>query len=281
MWIFPWIKLTWHSCSMWDKLGWLNCLWQFLCEKLSSFNLKELYYLYAWPWSLCEGRTSFCTGLIPRKICRYLCFWLSLLHPVLYFFFLYWSPSSSLCTLFDFISSNIEEVLSINPPTVFVFGDFTVHHKDWLVYSGGTDRPGELCYNFTISNGFTQMVNFTWIPGCDSHSPALWDLFISSNASICSTMGFPPLRNSDHVVVSVSIVFLSNSKRDAPFHPIYFDYSCADWGGLHDHVRDVLLLLLVNFVSEFRLELMFISLIVSLRSNLTHLHCFLLLVLLP
>ena len=62
---------------------------------------------------------------------------------------------------FDFISSNIEEVLSINLPTVFVFGDFTVHHKDWLVYSGGTDRPGELCYNFTISNGLTQMVNFT------------------------------------------------------------------------------------------------------------------------
>ena len=35
---------------------------------------------------------------------------------------------------------------------VFVFGDFNVHHKDWLTYSGGTDRSGELCYNFPISN---------------------------------------------------------------------------------------------------------------------------------
>ena len=49
------------------------------------------------------------------------------------------------------ISSNIDEVLSINPAAVFVFGDFNVHHKDWLTYSGGTDRPGELCYNFQVN----------------------------------------------------------------------------------------------------------------------------------
>ena len=64
------------------------------------------------------------------------------------------------------------------------------------------------------------------------------DLFISSNASICSTMAFPPSRNSDHVVVSVSIDFPSNSKRDAPFHRIAYDYSLADWDGICDHLRD-------------------------------------------
>ena len=48
------------------------------------------------------------------------------------------------------------------------------------------------------------MVDFpTQIPDCDSHSPALLDLFISSEASICSTMALPPLGNSYHVVVSV------------------------------------------------------------------------------
>ena len=77
----------------------------------------------------------------------YLCFQLALLHSVFYFFFFYRSPSSSLCTFFDSISSNIDEVLSINPPAnVFVFGDFNIHYKYWLTYSGGTDRPGELCY---------------------------------------------------------------------------------------------------------------------------------------
>ena len=101
------------------------------------------------------------------------------------------------------------------------------------------------------------MVNSpTRIPDCDSHSTALMDLFISSDASICSTMASPPLRNSDHVVVSVSIDFPSNSRWDALF-------------------------LLVQFVSGIRLELIYISLIVSIRSSLTHIHGFQLVVLLP
>ena len=86
----------------------------------------------------------------------YLCFQLALLHSVSYFFFLYRSPSSSLCIVFDSISSNIDEVLLINPSAnVFVFGDFNIHHKDRLTYSSGTDRSGELCYNFIISNNLT------------------------------------------------------------------------------------------------------------------------------
>ena len=104
-------------------------------------------------------------------------------------------------------------------------------------------------------------------------SPALLDLFISSDASICSTMTFPPLGNSDNVVVSVSIDFLINSKQDALFHCVAYDYSCGDWNGLCDHLRDVpslnsvLLLLLVNSVSGFRLELIYIPLIVSISQT--------------
>ena len=145
-----------------------------------------------------------------NSVDSYLCFQPALvLHSVSNFFFLYRSPSLLLCMVFDAILSYIDEIFSINPSTnVFVFRDFSIHHKDWLTYSGGTDRPGELCYNFSISNDLTQMVNFpTRIPDCDSHSPALLDLFLSSDASICSTMAFPPLGNSDHVVASVSIDF--------------------------------------------------------------------------
>ena len=141
--------------------------------------------------------------------------------------------------VFDSISSNIDEVLSIKPSAnVFVFGDFNVHHKDWLTYSGGTDRPGELCYNVSISKDLTQIVNFpTQIPDCDSHSSALLDLFISSDTSICSTMAFPPLGNSDHVALSVSIDFSITSKWDTSFHPVAYDYSCADWDSLCNHLR--------------------------------------------
>ena len=70
-------------------------------------------------------------------------------------------------------------------------------------------------------------------------SYALLDLFLSSDAGICSTMALPPVGNSDHVAVLVSMDFLSNSKGDAPFHHIAYDYFHADWDGLRDHLRDV------------------------------------------
>ena len=52
-------------------------------------------------------------------------------------------------------------------------------------------------------------------------------------------MAFPPSGNSDDVVVSVSIDFPINSKQDTSFHCVAYDYSCADWDGLPDHLRDV------------------------------------------
>ena len=103
------------------------------------------------------------------------------------------------------------------------------------------------------------MVNFpAGIRDSNSHTPTYFDLFISSDASICSTMA-----------VSVSIDFPSNLKQNATFHRIAYDYSCVDWDSLCDHLRDVpwedifrlvRLLLLVNFVSGSRLEMMYISL---------------------
>ena len=93
--------------------------------------------------------------------------------------------------------------------------------------------------SFSISNNLIQMVNFpTRIPDCHSQSPALLDFFLSSDTSTYSTMAFPPLGNSDHVV-SVSIDFPSYSKWDAPFHHIAYEYSHADWEGLHDHLRNI------------------------------------------
>ena len=70
LWIFPWIEFSWLSCSMWEKPGWL---WQFHCEGLFSFNLKEFCYSYVvWSCRLFEERTSFCRGLVSRKLCGFL-----------------------------------------------------------------------------------------------------------------------------------------------------------------------------------------------------------------
>ena len=44
---------------------------------------------------------------------------------------------------------------------------------------------------------------------------------------------------SDHVLVSVSIDFPINSKRDPSFHRITYDYSSADWEDPCDHLTHV------------------------------------------
>ena len=135
------------------------------------------------------------------------------------------------------------------------------------------------------------MVNIpTQILDCDSHSPVLLDLFISSDASICSAMASPPFGNSDHVVVSVSID-LHHIDNWMP-HFIALLMTILVLIGtvfviisemFHGRIslNSVLLLLPVNFVSEFGLELMYTFLIESFRSSLTHLHGFQLLLLLP
>ena len=56
------------------------------------------------------------------------------------------------------LSSDIGEVLSINPSAnIFFFGDFKVLYKDWLTYSGVSDRPGELCYSFYLKRPFSDV----------------------------------------------------------------------------------------------------------------------------
>ena len=78
-----------------------------LIVTISSFKPKGLYYSYAWYCSL--GRKE---GLPFVR------------DSVSYFFLLYQSPFLSFCMVFDSISTNTDEVLSINPSAnFFVFGD--------------------------------------------------------------------------------------------------------------------------------------------------------------
>ena len=81
-----------------------------------------------------------------------------------------------------------------------------------------------------------------------------------------------------------------NSKQDVLFHCMAYDYSCADWDGLCDHLKDVpwediFKLSASTAASEFcervQVELMYIPVVESIRSILSHLHGFQLLLLLP
>ena len=94
----------------------------------------------------------------------------------------------------------------------------------------------DLVNSFIIFLSQTTLIRWlTRIPDCDCHSPALLDLFLSSDASICFTMAFPLLGNSDQIL----IIFPSFSQQNALFHRIAYDYSRVDWDGLCDHLRDV------------------------------------------
>ena len=113
-------EISWHSCSLWEKLGSFNWFWQFFCKRLSSFNLKGFFYSYTWSCSLCERKTSFCTGLIYRKlqILSYVFKWL--------YFTQYVNSFSSINHLLHFyavffsISSNIDEGVSIKSLLMFL-----------------------------------------------------------------------------------------------------------------------------------------------------------------
>ena len=73
------------------------------------------------------------------------------------------------------------------------------------------------------------MISFpTRIPDCDSHSPDLFHLFVSSDTNISSTMTFAPLGNSGHIVVSVFINFPSNAKGNV-FRDYLRDASWKDF----------------------------------------------------
>ena len=98
---------------------------------------------------------------------------------------------------------------------LFVFGD--VHH-DWLTYSGGTDQPGELYYNFSISNDLNQMVNFpTRIPDCDSHSPALLDLFLLTLVFVLQWLSL----HWEILIMLFSEFPFTDHLRDVPWEDIF------------------------------------------------------------
>ena len=123
--------------------------------------------------------------------------------------------------------------------------------------------PVNSVLQFFISNDLTQMVNFTTrIPNCDSHSPALLYFF-------CLTLAFVLQWFSLHWEILIMLL----SQFPLTFHHIHNGMPCfivllmtilvliekvfmTIWEMFYERVslKSVLLLLLVNFVSGFRLN---------------------------
>ena len=117
---------------------------------------------------------------LQNSVDSYVCFELALLNSVFYFFVLYRSPPSKLCTVSDSISSNKNEFLSINPSAnVFVLETST--------YNIRTDSPilVELIdlvnsvINFLFQMTLLRWLTFLLESLTVALSPAPLDLFLS------------------------------------------------------------------------------------------------------
>ena len=206
---------------------------------LRKDSSTHMYGLALWSWRkdfLFHGLT------LENSADSYLCFWLALLHSMSYFFFLYGSPSSSLCMVFDSISSNIDEVLSINPSAnVFVFGDFNVHHKDWLTYSGGTDRLVNSVIVF-----LSQITLFRWLTFLLRSQAVIFTVLVFWISFFLLTLVFILQWLSLHWEILIILL----SQFPLTFHHIHNRmhhiiefvmtyYSHPDSDGLCHHLRDV------------------------------------------
>ena len=230
LWIFPWIKLSWHSCSVQTNLG----------DSIDSGNFSVRGYLplvqndssthmqFMWRNEVLLQRDL----SLENSADSYLCFWLALLHSVFYLFFLYQSPFSSWYTVFYSISSNIDEVLTINPSAnVFVFGYFNVHHKEWLTYSGGTDRLVNSAIIF-----LSQVTLLRWLTFLLRSQTLILTVLHFWIWFFLLTLLFVMQWLSLHweiLIMLLSQFPLTSTKFTVrcSFHCIAYDYSCADWDG--------------------------------------------------
>ena len=129
MWIFPWIKVSWHSCfidtNLDDLIHSVSLSVRGFLPLTRTESITHMHGLI-----LHERRTSFCTGSISRKFS--------------WFLFMFSTGFTSFFVLLLFLPSIILSLETL------------------MSCSGGADRPGELCYKMTlISNELIRMVNFS------------------------------------------------------------------------------------------------------------------------
>ena len=164
-----------------------------------------------------------------RKLCRFLFMFFTgstSFSVLLRFLLSITRKSSSLLLIFDTISSNIDEVLTISPYIdVFVFGDFNFHNKELFLV--------ELINLVNSATIFvSQMTLLRWLTFLLRSVVVTLSVFLFWICFFPLTLVFVLQWLSFNweiliVFVSVSIDFLSNSKWDVPFHHIAYDNSCA------------------------------------------------------
>ena len=110
MQVFPWIKLSWHSCcvcetNLDDSIDSGNCC---LRGYLPLIRKDSSTYMHGLAVFMNEGLPFAWHLPLQNSADSYLSFQLVLFHSVSCFFFLYQSPPLSLCTVFDSIHQTLK-----------------------------------------------------------------------------------------------------------------------------------------------------------------------------
>ena len=219
-----------------------------LDSSVSSADVTPVgYSLHRLDKAPCHGLALYAKTSLPLRRLQdsedprhdYLAFIAPLKGITLLLFFLYRSPSTD-SEVFEVISSKIDTLLQRYPAAeVAVFGDFNVHHSEWLVHSRNTDTPGQAAHAFAICHGLKQIVTSpTRVPDRDGDTGYLLDLFLCSNPENFTHKVSSPLGSSDHCVVSVRCKQVL-STPSVPFHRTVYKYSQADWCGFRSFLSQI------------------------------------------
>jgi len=150
---------------------------------------------------------------------------------------LYRSPNSdNFLNLFDYLNDTIEHVISSSPLSeVTLFGDFNVHHMEWLS-SNRTTQAGTAAFEFATLNDLQQLiVGPTRIPDNSLQLPSLspLDLFLTSSHNSYNCKILPPLGNSDHNLISCTSLVTHKPSSSASNRRLWH-FASARWDDMRD-----------------------------------------------
>ena len=153
------------------------------------------------------------------------------------------SNSTDYNKFFDYLNSEIEDILSSSPfSEIITFGAFNVHHRQWLSFSFH-DPAGELAFNFSIQNNLEQLVHLpTRIPDRLGDELNILDLFLTSYPSPYTVKLFPSLGSSDHLFNSVSCSVSSSLPQERPppsARRRLWHFGAASWSDLRLYFSDI------------------------------------------
>lgn len=114
-----------------------------------------------------------------------LCFCRLLVYSTTFIFTLY-HPQDDRTVMFNKITEIIDNTLTESPSARFpIFGDFTIHHKEWLIHSNKNDEEGRYCWDFSVASNWQLIEEHTHVPYATGHQANMLDIFLTSWPAKC------------------------------------------------------------------------------------------------